>query len=181
MPHEPLLSNRVNRSRLLTLVFALLVTSLVTPVSTSAALETPTAGLADATVLIIRHAEKPDSGTGLSSAGEVRAQAYVGYFQHLTLNGIAFRPDTLIATADSKNSARERLTLEPLSRALGIPLDLRFDNKDIAGLVHTQSCPTVTGRTTSSTLSWRFATTIAGSSFPPPSSSFTKTSQTRRD
>ncbi|MEP6563981.1 MAG: flagellar basal body-associated protein FliL [Mesorhizobium sp.] len=136
MPHEPLLSNWLDQSRVLTFALALLVTSLVTPVSTSAALETPTAGLADATVLIIRHAEKPDSGTGLSPAGEARAQAYVRYFQHLTLNGVAFRPDTLIATADSKNSARERLTLAPLSQALGIPLDLRFSNKDIAALVH---------------------------------------------
>ncbi|BCG98115.1 hypothetical protein MesoLj131b_01150 [Mesorhizobium sp. 131-2-5] len=136
MSHESFSPNRVNRSRLLAFALAFLITSLVTPVSISAALETPTAGLADATVLIIRHAEKPDNGTGLSPAGEARAQAYVGYFQHLPLNGVAFRPDTLIATADSKNSARERLTLEPLSRALGIPLDLRFSAKDIAGLVH---------------------------------------------
>ena len=136
MSHESFLPNRVDRSRLLAFALAFLITSLVTPVSISAALEAKTTGLADATVLIIRHAEIPDSGTGLSPAGEARAQAYVGYFQHLTLNGAAFRPDTLIATADSKNSARERLTLEPLSQALGIPLDLRFDNKDIAGLVH---------------------------------------------
>lgn len=135
MSHESFSPNRVNRSRLLAFALAFLITSLVTPVSISAALEAKTAGLADATVLIIRHAEKPDSGTGLSPAGEARAQAYVGYFQHFTLNGAAFRPDTLIATADSKNSARERLTLEPLSRALGIRLDLRFDNKHIAGVV----------------------------------------------
>ncbi|UDL90477.1 flagellar basal body-associated protein FliL [Mesorhizobium sp. PAMC28654] len=135
MAHESFSSNRINRSRLLALAYLLLVMSLVTPVSASAAPEAKMASLADATVLIIRHAEKPDSGTGLSPAGEARAQAYVGYFQHLTLNGAAFRPDTLIATADSKNSARERQTLEPLGRALRIPLDLRFDNKDIAGLV----------------------------------------------
>ncbi|WP_245235563.1 flagellar basal body-associated protein FliL [Mesorhizobium erdmanii] len=136
MCHESSSPNRVNRSRLLAFALAFLITSLVTPVAISAALEAKTAGLADATVLIIRHAEKPDSGTGLSPAGEARAQAYVGYFQHLTLNGATFRPDTLMATADSKNSARERLTLEPLSQTLGIPLDLRFTTKDIAGLVH---------------------------------------------
>ncbi|MCG2991082.1 hypothetical protein, partial [Escherichia coli] len=83
------------------------------------AFEGKTTGLADATIAIIRHGEKPDSGTGLSPAGEKRAQAYSAYFQHLTLDGRPFRPDTLIATADSKNSARERLTLEPLSQALG--------------------------------------------------------------
>ncbi|MDE3026920.1 MAG: hypothetical protein KGH84_00805 [Paracoccaceae bacterium] len=86
--------------------------------------------------MTIRHAEKPASGTGLAPAGAARAQAYVSYFQHLNLSGGAFRPDMLIATADSRNSARERLTLEPLSKALGIPLDLRFSNKDVGRLVH---------------------------------------------
>lgn len=104
-------------------------------VSTGMALGSTSVGLADATVMIVRHAEKPKSGTGLAPAGEARAQAYVSYYQHLVLNGVAFRPDTLIATADSRNSARERLTLTPLSQALGIPLDLTFSNKDIAGLV----------------------------------------------
>ncbi|WP_256752896.1 flagellar basal body-associated protein FliL [Mesorhizobium sp. Mes31] len=136
MEHESFSPTWLHRSRLLPLVLALLATWLVTPVSISAASEATSPGLADATVLIIRHAEKPDSGMGLSPTGEARAQAYVGYFQHLTLNGVAFRPDTLIATADSPNSARERLTLAPLSQALGIPIDLRFSNKDIAGLVH---------------------------------------------
>jgi hypothetical protein len=136
MSHESFSRNLFNRTSMLGRIFALLIPSLVTPVSPSAALETTSAGLADATVLIIRHAEKPDSGTGLSPAGEARAQAYVGYFQHLMLNSVAFRPDTLIATADSPNSARERLTLTPLSQALGIPIDLRFSNKDLAGLVH---------------------------------------------
>jgi hypothetical protein len=132
--HNPFLLNRVDRPCMLAVSFALLVVSLVTPVSTSAALETKPSGLADATVLIIRHAEKPDSGRGLSPEGEARAQAYVGYFQHLTLNGVAFRPEALIATADSSDSARERLTLAPLSQALGIPLDLRFGSRHIAGL-----------------------------------------------
>ncbi|MFB9979249.1 flagellar basal body-associated protein FliL [Mesorhizobium kowhaii] len=136
MSRESFSRNLFNRSSVLGRIFALLIPSLVTPVSTSAALETTSLGLADATVLIIRHGEKPDSGTGLSPAGEARAQAYVGYFQHLMLNGVAFRPDTLIATADSPNSARERLTLTPLSQTLGIPIDLRFSNKDLAGLVH---------------------------------------------
>ncbi|WP_244661931.1 flagellar basal body-associated protein FliL [Mesorhizobium huakuii] len=136
MSHEPFLRSLFNRSSVLGRIFALLIPSLVTPVSISAALETTSSGLADATVLIIRHAEKPDSGTGLSPAGEARAQAYVGYFQHLMLNGVEFRPDTLIATADSPNSARERLTLTPLSQALGVPIDLRFSNTDLASLVH---------------------------------------------
>ncbi|WP_258595223.1 flagellar basal body-associated protein FliL [Mesorhizobium sp. AR07] len=94
-----------------------------------------TTGLADATVLIVRHGEKPDSGTGLSPAGEARANAYVAYFQPFMLDGVPFRPDVLVASADSKNSARERLTLSPLSKALKLPIDQRFADKDVKGLV----------------------------------------------
>ncbi|TPM28307.1 flagellar basal body-associated protein FliL [Mesorhizobium sp. B2-3-4] len=92
-------------------------------------------GLADATVLIVRHGEKPDGGTGLSPAGEARAQAYVAYFQPLMLDGTPFRPDMLVASADSRNSARERLTLTPLAQALKLPIDQRFADKDVKDLV----------------------------------------------
>jgi hypothetical protein len=127
---------RINRRGLLLANLAFLATSLGLPVARGVALDNSAAGVADATILIIRHAEKPANGTELASAGEARAQAYVNNFQHLNLNGVAFRPDTLIATADSKSRACERLTVEPLSKALGLPLDLRFGNKDIGGLVH---------------------------------------------
>lgn len=93
-----------------------------------------TGGLADATVVIIRHGEKPDSGPELSAEGQAHAQAYVGYFQHLVLDGVPFRPDMLVASADSKNSARERLTLTPLSQALGLPIDQRFADKEVKPL-----------------------------------------------
>lgn len=121
-------------ARCLALVFAILITSNTFFCASGFALEAATIGLADATVVIIRHGEKPESGIGLSPAGEKRAQAYSAYFRHLTLDGHPFQPDMLIATADSKNSARERLTLQPLSQALGLPIDLRFGNKDLTGL-----------------------------------------------
>jgi hypothetical protein len=38
---------------------------------------------ASATIFLVRHGEKPDSGTGLSPAGQARADAYVKYFQNL--------------------------------------------------------------------------------------------------
>ncbi|BCH08743.1 hypothetical protein MesoLj131c_30010 [Mesorhizobium sp. 131-3-5] len=101
-----------------------------------------TSGLADATVLIVRHGEKPDSGPGLSPEGEARAQAYVAYFQPFLLDGVAFRPDMLVASADSKNSARERLTLTPLSQALKLPIDQRFADKDVQALVAALSSET---------------------------------------
>ena len=40
--------------------------------------------------------------------------------------------DTLIASADSDVSARPRLTLEPLSKATGIPVQTPFKNKHYA-------------------------------------------------
>ncbi|UVK57130.1 flagellar basal body-associated protein FliL [Mesorhizobium sp. AR02] len=86
-------------------------------------------------MLIVRHGEKPDSGPGLSPAGEARAQAYVAYFQPFMLDGTPFRPDMLVASADSKNSARERLTLTPLSEALKLPIDQRFADREVQNLV----------------------------------------------
>ncbi|MFK2900567.1 flagellar basal body-associated protein FliL [Dyella jejuensis] len=80
-------------------------------------------------MMIIRHAEKPESGAGLAPEGVARAQAYVGYFEHFTLDGEPMVPNALYATADSPSSMRPRLTITPLSRALGLPIDDRFTDK----------------------------------------------------
>ncbi|MDB6022690.1 MAG: hypothetical protein JWQ04_2547 [Pedosphaera sp.] len=92
--------------------------------------------LKDAVILIIRHAEKPESGYELSPAGQKRAEAYVGYFKNFTLDSQPFKFDYLFATADSKSSHRPRLTLEPLSQALALKLDVRFKNKQFQDLTH---------------------------------------------
>jgi hypothetical protein len=92
-------------------------------------------GLANTTVLIVRHAEKPDDGAGLAPLGEKRASAYADYFQNLTVDGRSLRPQTLIATEDSKESMRPGLTLKPLATALNLPLDQRFKDKDYASVV----------------------------------------------
>jgi hypothetical protein len=92
-------------------------------------------GLANATILVIRHAEKPDEGTGLSPAGQARAQAYASYFKTFIVDGAPLHIDTLIATADSRESVRPRLTLAPLSEAIGIQIQQPFDDdavKDLA-------------------------------------------------
>jgi len=86
--------------------------------------------LANATILIIRHAEKPASGKELNEAGQARAKAYPAYFQHLTLDGQPVKIDAVFATADSKGSCRPRRTVEPTARALGLPLDTRFSDKN---------------------------------------------------
>src|ERR1043166_2635390 len=84
------------------------------------------AGLANAVILIIRHAEKPDKGNGLSEAGKRRAKAYVDYFSNYTIASMPLKVDYLFSTADSKESHRTRLTLEPFSKAVGLTIDDRF-------------------------------------------------------
>src|SRR5438105_3217071 len=87
--------------------------------------------LANEVILIIRHAEKPEEGTGLTPIGVQRANAYVDYFRAYRIDGQPAHLDHLIATADTKKSFRERLTLEPLGKALGQPLDIRFKTKNV--------------------------------------------------
>jgi hypothetical protein len=91
-------------------------------------------GLADATVLIIRHADKAESGDGLSPAGVVRANAYINYFENYQIDGAPIKLTALFAAADSKESDRPVLTLEPLSRAIGLPIDSKYKDKDYAKL-----------------------------------------------
>ncbi|HZQ48472.1 MAG TPA: flagellar basal body-associated protein FliL [Verrucomicrobiae bacterium] len=91
--------------------------------------------LKDAVILIIRHAEKPESGQGLSLAGGQRAEAYVNYFKNFQVDAKPLKLDCLFATADSKRSQRPRLTVEPLGKALGLKIDSRFKNKEFQELV----------------------------------------------
>ena len=91
-------------------------------------------GLRDTTVLIIRHAEKPESGPDLTPAGEKRARDYVNYFKNFSIDSKPVKPDYLVATADSRNSHRPRLTLTPLSQAMRLPLHLGFKDKKYAEL-----------------------------------------------
>lgn len=93
-------------------------------------------GLRNATVLIIRHAEKPEVGRELNARGEQRAAAYADYFDPLTLSGQTLTPQRLIATADSAQSIRPRQTLIPLSQRLQLPIEQPFANNDVDKLVN---------------------------------------------
>nr|BFD45146.1 hypothetical protein FFPRI1PSEUD_66450 [Pseudomonas sp. FFPRI_1] len=92
-------------------------------------------GLRNTTVLIVRHAEKPDQGSGLSPRGKERAQAYGRYFDPLQLEGQRLVPQRLIATSDSKDSARPRLTLVPLAQRLNLNIEQPYDNNEFDKLV----------------------------------------------
>ena len=90
--------------------------------------------LANTTILIIRHSEKPTSGRVLNQQGRTRAHAYAHYFAPFQHAAQSFTIDTLIAGADSKRSIRPHLTLEPLSRATGIPIDASHSTNDTPAL-----------------------------------------------
>jgi hypothetical protein len=92
--------------------------------------------LQDAVILIIRHAEKPETGQDLSPAGAQRADAYVHYFETFQFDSKPLKLDSLFAAADSKGSHRPRLTLTPLSQALKMPLDAHFKDKDFQSLAN---------------------------------------------
>ena len=95
----------------------------------------PSTALARATILIIRHAEEPDHGNGLSAAGEAHANAYVSYFENYSVNGIKpVQLTALFAAADSSSSHRPVLTLTPLSQATGLPIDSEFKDDSYAKL-----------------------------------------------
>ncbi len=90
----------------------------------------PLPPLAHARLYIVRHAEKPLEGTGLTPAGEARAKAYVAYFRKDPLDGSTLRLSHVFAAKDSRKSFRPRLTLEPLAKAYGQKIDLRFTDKE---------------------------------------------------
>ncbi|WP_426618876.1 flagellar basal body-associated protein FliL [Pseudomonas rustica] len=92
-------------------------------------------GLRNTTVLIVRHAEKPDVGRELNAQGQQRAAAYADYFAPLKLADETLTPQRLIATADSPQSIRPRQTLIPLSQRLQLPIEQPFANNDVDKLV----------------------------------------------
>ena len=61
--------------------------------------------LANNTVLIVRHAEKPESGTGLTPVGEARAQLYAKYFEPFEEQGLSIPVDCLYAGAEQRSPA----------------------------------------------------------------------------
>ena len=100
------------------------------PILVAAAQEGPK----NAVVLIIRHAENPPDGHGLSPRGQERAKAYENYFQNFSVDGKRLEPEAIVVAADSKQSHRPRLTVEPFAKAAKLPIDNRFANKQPADL-----------------------------------------------
>lgn len=85
--------------------------------------------LRNATVLLVRHAEKPKEGEHLSSQGQRRAEAYVDYFKSLSIDGRRVKIDYLFAAGESAHSNRSVETLTPLSQALGLKIHDQYENE----------------------------------------------------
>lgn len=84
-------------------------------------------------IMVIRHGE--DIGQrdfNLSPRGFQRAQALPKLFASSRLP----KPQVIIATHATKGSNRPVETVEPLSRALGVPIDNRFRDDDFRQLAH---------------------------------------------
>jgi hypothetical protein len=94
-------------------------------------------GPKDAVVLIIRHAENPENGHGLSPRGKERAQAYKNYFLNFTVDSKPLEPNVVFAANDSKHSHRPRLTVEPFAKAAKLQIDTRFHTNQSAELAAT--------------------------------------------
>jgi broad specificity phosphatase PhoE len=78
------------------------------------------------TIMLIRHGEDPGGRDfNLSARGRQRADALPKLF-----SGRLPKPQIIIATRASKGSNRPVETVEPLSRALGVPIDNRFRDED---------------------------------------------------
>jgi len=91
-------------------------------------------GPKNSVVLIIRHAEDADSGDGISSLGQERAEAYKNYFLNFAVDSKRLEPNVIFAAQDSKKSHRPRLTLEPFAKAAKLPIDTRFGNNQSVDL-----------------------------------------------
>ena len=113
---------------------------------------TMVSGLSNSTILIIRHAEKPARGLGLTVAGQARATVYASYFQNLCFRGTELHIDTLVAATDTNNSDRPRLTLLPLSHSTGIPIEQPTSSDEVKGMIRWLQSRTP-GRTV--LLAWR--------------------------
>ena len=90
----------------------------------------------NAHIIMIRHAEKPDDGKDpkLSARGEMRARAYVVYFQNLHVTGEAVKLNHLIAAANSPQSRRAHQTLEPLAKEIGLTIHDKHRETDYEAL-----------------------------------------------
>lgn len=124
------------------LLFSALITTFLLSISTLNALP--------AQVILIRHAEKPSSGSELSLRGQERAAALAPYILGTQVY-TKYGPPVAIFAQNPKNdksSIRSIQTVAPLSAALGLTTNHSFTRKEYKGLVdEITTNPLYTGKT----------------------------------
>ncbi|KAJ5223952.1 phosphoglycerate mutase family protein [Penicillium chermesinum] len=87
-----------------------------------------TLAIADPTVYLIRHGEKPDDGNGLSAQGEQRAQCLSNVFGSSSGYDIGH----IMAQTPQSDGSRQRPldTVQPLAESLGLTVDTSCDRDD---------------------------------------------------
>jgi hypothetical protein len=88
----------------------------------------------NSTIIMIRHGEKPKTGTDLAIAGQERAQAYTIYIPNQSFNGSVLKFNYLFASKASPESNRPVLTITPLSKTLNLPINSPYADKDFQAL-----------------------------------------------
>lgn len=92
-----------------------------------------------ATILVIRHAEKPadDTDIHLGPEGKKRARALPDLFRKSARRPDPFPlPDFIFATKNSRHSSRPVETVTPLAKKLGLDINTSFADHEFAKLVH---------------------------------------------
>jgi hypothetical protein len=82
----------------------------------------------------------PKNGSEPREQGVRRVQAYARSFNPFTASGGTITPNLMLASTDTEGSEQPRLTLEPLARYLGLPLDAQFtehQEKELAAYLST--------------------------------------------
>lgn len=108
-------------------------------------------GQGPARLLVLRHAEKTGDKRDkhLSGPGWERAEKLAAYIPQKF-----GRPDFLIAASNSEKSKRPVETLEPLAKALGLPIEAQYDDEAVDELIaNLGSVPRYAGKF--GVISWR--------------------------
>lgn len=100
------------------------------------------------TILIIRHAEKPQAGPDLSPEGAKRAEALPDLFKKSATRPNPFpTPGFIFAAEDSEMSNRPLETVQPLADQLKLKVHSKIKDKDYAELVEELTKPKYDGKT----------------------------------
>ena len=105
---------------------------------------------APAEIIFLRHGEKDAEGPDLNARGYERARALVVLFETDARVLSHGKPAAIFSARPSKSggSVRSIETMDPTSKALGIPVDSRFTKDDLAALVQAVlSDPSLNGKT----------------------------------